>query len=128
MNIGLLVINLAPFELLFICLGGVQETSVGVSSLEVIQSRDSRELRTQNPEPQGFVEENQDIGPFFEKDNVHSINGSSRHGIAKKNSAANRVKVKQANTKTDMWWMNLRYVLVCARRIFLFTCFSVALP
>ncbi|KAJ1395217.1 hypothetical protein SESBI_33588 [Sesbania bispinosa] len=70
--------------------GGFQKTSVGMSSLEV----------------------NQDSGPIFEKDNVHSINGSSRHGLPKTNSAANRVKVKQANTRTDMWWLNLRYVLV----------------
>ncbi|KAG5011123.1 hypothetical protein AAZX31_07G229200 [Glycine max] len=41
-----------------------------------------------------------------------SINGSLRNGLSEKNSAANRVKVKQANTKTDMWWLNLRYVFV----------------
>ncbi|XP_061349194.1 uncharacterized protein LOC133294525 [Gastrolobium bilobum] len=87
--------------------GGVQETGFGISSLEVIQSK---ELRTQNS--QGFVEENQDTGPIFEKDGVHSLNGSSRHGLAKKSSAAKRVKVKQANANTDVWWLNLRYVLV----------------
>ncbi|KAK7363577.1 hypothetical protein VNO77_05724 [Canavalia gladiata] len=42
----------------------------------------------------------------------HSANGSSRQGLAKTKSAANSVKVKQANTKADMWWLNLRYVLV----------------
>ncbi|KHN03357.1 hypothetical protein glysoja_004383 [Glycine soja] len=41
-----------------------------------------------------------------------SINGNSRHELAKKNSQANRVKVKQANTKTDVWWLNLHYVFV----------------
>ncbi|CAI8610652.1 unnamed protein product [Vicia faba] len=68
--------------------GGLPKNSVGMSSPEV------RESRTQNS--QGF-----------EKDNVHSINGSSGHGFAIKNSAR-----KQANTRTDMWWLNLRYVLV----------------
>lgn len=103
--------NLAQFESFSICLGGFKETSVGMSSPEVIQSRDSRELRTQNP--QGFVKGNQDTGPILEKDNLHGINGSSGHGLTKKNSAANEVQVKQANTRTDMWWLNLRYVLVC---------------
>ncbi|TKY54154.1 hypothetical protein E2542_SST18560 [Spatholobus suberectus] len=82
--------------------GAVQETN--------FRSRKSRDLSIQNS--QGFVEENQDTGPIFEKDGVHSINGSSRHGLAKKNPAANRVEVKQANSKTDMWWLNLRYVFV----------------
>ncbi|KAK2412057.1 hypothetical protein QL285_047283 [Trifolium repens] len=68
--------------------GGFPETSVGMSSPEV------KELRTQNSKG-------------FEKDNVDSINGSSGRGFAKKNSA-----LKQANTRTDMWWLNLRYVLV----------------
>ena len=80
-----------------------------MSAVEVKQSRESRELRTQKS--QSFVEENHDAGPSFEKDVVHSINGSSRNGLTRKKSAANRVKVKQANTKTDMWWLNLRYVL-----------------
>lgn len=101
--------NLAQFELFFICLGAFPETSIGMSSPEV------RELRTQNT--QGF-----------EKDNVDSINGSSGHGLAKKNSAANKAKVKQEKSKTDIWWLNLRYVLVCARQFFLFTYFSVAYP
>lgn len=84
-----------------------------MSSPEVIQSRGS--TSTQNSWV--FVEENQET-PIFEKDSVHSVNGSSRDGLAKQNSAANIVKVKQANTKTDMWWRNLRYVLVCARYFF----------
>lgn len=101
--------NLAQFELFFICLGGFPETSIVMSSPEV------RELRTQNS--QGF-----------EKDNVASINGSSGHGLAKKKPAANKAKVKQAKSRTDIWWLNLRYVLVCARQFFLFTYFSVAYP
>ncbi|XP_057415099.1 uncharacterized protein LOC130709977 [Lotus japonicus] len=90
--------------------GGVQETSVGMSSLEVIQLNDSSETRTQNS--QFFEEGNRGTSPILEKDNVRSVNGSSRHGLAKKKSADNRVKAKQANTKIDMWWLNLRYVLV----------------
>ncbi|XP_027331294.1 uncharacterized protein LOC113846823 isoform X2 [Abrus precatorius] len=91
-------------------------TEVGVktkstNNVEVIQSSKSRELRTQNSRGT-FVEENQDTGSIFEKGDVHSINGSSRQGLAKKKSVANRVKVKQANTKTDIWWLKLRYVLV----------------
>lgn len=87
--------------------GGLQETSFGKSAPEVIQLRELRMQNSHDP-----VEENRDNGPIFEKDDVHRINGSSRRGLAKKNSAANRVKVKQANTKTDMRWLNLRYVLV----------------
>ncbi|CAL5198890.1 unnamed protein product [Lathyrus oleraceus] len=68
--------------------GGFPKNSVGMSSPEV------RELRTQNS--QGF-----------EKDNVHRINGSSGHGFAMKSSAH-----EQRNTRTDMWWLKLRYVLV----------------
>ncbi|CAJ2653914.1 unnamed protein product [Trifolium pratense] len=68
--------------------GGFPETSVEMSSPEV------KELRTQDSKG-------------FEKDNVDSINGSSGRGFAKKNSA-----LKQANTRTDVWWRNLRYVLV----------------
>ncbi|GAU11165.1 hypothetical protein TSUD_197890 [Trifolium subterraneum] len=68
--------------------GGFLETSVGMSSPEV------KELRTQDSKG-------------FEKDNVDSINGSSGRVFANKNSA-----LKQANTRTDMWWLNLRYVLV----------------
>lgn len=105
------MINLAQFELFIICLGGLQETSFGKSAPEVIQLRELMMQNSHDP-----VEENRDNGPNFEKDDVHSINGSSRRGLAKKNSAANRVKVKQANTKTDMWWLNLRYVLVCAKK------------
>lgn len=90
-----------------------------MSSLEVIQLNDSSETRTQNS--QFFEEGNRGTSPILEKDNVRSVNGSSRHGLAKKKSADNRVKAKQANTKIDMWWLNLRYVLVCA----MFTYFPV---
>ncbi|XP_058758249.1 uncharacterized protein LOC131631471 [Vicia villosa] len=68
--------------------GGFPKNNVEMSSTEV------RDLRTQNS--QGS-----------EKDNGHRINGSSGRGFAIKNSAP-----KQANTRTDMWWLNLRYVLV----------------
>ncbi|KAE9602160.1 hypothetical protein Lal_00049946 [Lupinus albus] len=87
--------------------GGFQEASFQKSAAEVIQLR---ELSTLNS--QGSVEENQETSPIFEKDDVHSINGSSRHGLAEKTSAANRDKVKKENTKTDIWWLNLRYILV----------------
>ncbi|CAJ1941009.1 unnamed protein product [Sphenostylis stenocarpa] len=81
-----------------------------MSSMEVIQSKKSKDLSTQNSK--GFVEENQDTDPSFKEDGVHSTNGNSRHGLTKKDSAADRVKLedKQANTKTDLWWLNLRYV------------------
>jgi len=39
----------------------------------------------------------------FEKDNVDGINGNSGHGLAEKKSAANRVKFKKTNTRTNMW-------------------------
>ncbi|CAL0307223.1 unnamed protein product [Lupinus luteus] len=87
--------------------GGFQEASFLKSAPEVIQLR---ELSTQNS--QSYVEENQETSPIFEKDDVLSINGSSRHGLAKQTSAANRDNVKQGNTKNDRWWLNLRYVLV----------------
>ncbi|KAK7292268.1 hypothetical protein RIF29_08046 [Crotalaria pallida] len=87
--------------------GEIQETSFGKSAHEVIQSRESR---TENS--QGSLEENQDTDPINEKDDMQDINGSSRLDLAKKTSAANSVKVKQANTKTDVWWLNLRFVLV----------------
>lgn len=74
-----------------------------------ILSSKSRESGIQNF--QGFVEENQDTGTSFGKDVVHSKNSGSTDGLAKKKSAANRV-FKQSNTKTDMWWLNLRYVFV----------------
>lgn len=96
--------------------GGAKETTSGMSSMEVIQSRKSRDLSSQNT--QGFVEENQDTGLSFEKDGVHSINGSSRPGLTKKHSSAYRIKrkVKQTeDTKTDLWWLNLRYVFVSTR-------------
>ncbi|RDY04666.1 hypothetical protein CR513_11592, partial [Mucuna pruriens] len=88
----------------------VPESNFGMSSLEGVQSRKSRDSSIQNS--QAFVQEKQDRGPIFEKDGVHSINGSLRHGLAKKKSAADRGEVKQANTKTDIWWLNLRYVFV----------------
>ncbi|KOM33504.1 hypothetical protein LR48_Vigan01g306000 [Vigna angularis] len=96
--------------------GDARETAPGMSSMEVIQSRKSRDLSTQNS--QGFVEENQDTGISFEKDGVHSVNGSSRHGLTEKRSPANRIKlkVKQADTETDLWWLNLRYVFVILMR------------
>lgn len=75
-----------------------------------MSSTEVRDLRTQNS--QGS-----------EKDNVHRINGSSGHGFAIKHSAP-----KQANTRTDMWWLNLRYVLVRASEFVLLTYFSVAQP
>ncbi|XP_019451046.1 PREDICTED: uncharacterized protein LOC109353287 isoform X1 [Lupinus angustifolius] len=87
--------------------GGFEEASFPKSAPEVIQLR---ELSTQNS--LGSVEENQETSPIFEKGDVHGINGSSRHGLAEKTSAANRDKVKQENAKTDIWWLNLRYVLV----------------
>jgi len=115
------MINVAQFELTFIFLGGAQETTSGMSSMEVIQSRKSRDLSTQNS--QIFVEENQDTGLRFEEDGVHSTNGSSRHGLTKKHSPANRIK--QTDTKTDLWWLNLRYVFVSTRKIiFVYLSFS----
>jgi len=110
------MINVAQSELTFIFVGGAKETTSGMSSMEVIQSRKSRDLSSQNT--QGFVEENQDTGLSFEKDGVHSINGSSRPGLTKKHSSAYRIKrkVKQTeDTKTDLWWLNLRYVFVSTR-------------
>lgn len=88
--------------------GGVQETNFGMSSLEATQSRKLRDSSIKKS--QDFVEESRET--IVENDGVHSINGGSRHGLAKKNSAANRVEVKKANTKTGMWWLNLRYVFV----------------
>jgi len=112
-------------------LGDARETAPWISSMEVIQSRKSRDLSTQNS--QGFEEENQDTGISFEKDDVHSVNGNSRHGLTKKHSPANRtkLKVKQADTETDLWWLNLRYVFVSARKIvfvFLFFICIICLP
>lgn len=104
-------INLSQFELFVIFLGGFMESSFGRSSDEVIQSRKSRALRTNNS--LGIVEQNHYTGPILEKDDVQSINGNPTHGIAGNGSAAKRVEVKQANTENDMWWLNLRYVLVC---------------
>ncbi|KAL2339031.1 hypothetical protein Fmac_013477 [Flemingia macrophylla] len=71
--------------------GGAQETNFCISSHEVIQSRKSRDSSIQNS--LGFVEESQET-------------------IAKRISAANRVEVKKANTRTAMWWLKLRYVFV----------------
>ncbi|XP_020225964.1 uncharacterized protein LOC109807762 isoform X2 [Cajanus cajan] len=87
------------------------KTGVGVknrSGDNVTQPRKLRDSSIQNSK--GFVEESQET--IVENDGVHSINGGSRHGLAKKSSAANRVEVKKANTKTGMWWLNLRYVFV----------------
>ncbi|CAL0325806.1 unnamed protein product [Lupinus luteus] len=77
--------------------GGIQEAKFTKSAHEVLPVS---------------LEENQDSGPIFEKGDVHNINGSSRHGLAEKFSAANGGKVKQANTNSDKWWLNLSYVLV----------------
>ncbi|XP_019462585.1 PREDICTED: uncharacterized protein LOC109361551 isoform X2 [Lupinus angustifolius] len=85
------------FQDLRVSSGGVQEAKFTKSAHEVITVS---------------LEENQDSGPIFEKDDVHSINGSSRHGLAEKTSAANGDEVKQANTNSDKWWLNLSYVLV----------------
>ncbi|KAE9609597.1 hypothetical protein Lal_00006603 [Lupinus albus] len=63
--------------------GGVQEAKFVKSAHEVISVS---------------LEENQPTGPICAKDDVHSING--------------RDKVKQANTNSDKWWLNLQYVLV----------------
>lgn len=126
-----MLINVAEFELISIFLGDARETAPGMSSMEVIQSRKSRDLSTQNS--QGFEEENQDTSISFEKDGVHSVNGSSRHGLTEKRSPANRInlKVKQADTKTDLWWLNLNYVFVSSRKflsVFLFFSCIICLP
>ncbi|XP_019462586.1 PREDICTED: uncharacterized protein LOC109361551 isoform X3 [Lupinus angustifolius] len=71
------------FQDLRVSSGGVQEAKFTKSAHEVITVS---------------LEENQDSGPIFEKDDVHSING--------------RDEVKQANTNSDKWWLNLSYVLV----------------
>ncbi|KAF7837820.1 uncharacterized protein G2W53_006302 [Senna tora] len=92
--------------------GGSPESSFERSSVEVSQSRKSSELRTRNS--QGIVEENQDTSPILEKDDVLSINGNPKHGITDNVSAVK--KDKQANTEMDMWWLNLRYVLVILMR------------
>ncbi|XP_054806180.1 LOW QUALITY PROTEIN: uncharacterized protein LOC129308811 [Prosopis cineraria] len=94
--------------------GGFPEDSFGMSSVEVIQSRKSKDLRTRNS--LGIVEEDQDDNKIFEKGDVLSVNGNPKHGIADKVSAANNVKVKLAITENDMWWSNLRYVLVIIMR------------
>ncbi|KAI4345414.1 hypothetical protein L6164_012541 [Bauhinia variegata] len=93
---------------------GLQETSFGRSTLEVKQSRKSRESEMENFK--GSVEDNQDGSSGFEKDDLRSINRSPKHGLAEKISAANGVKAKPANTETDMWWTKLRHVLVILMR------------
>ncbi|XP_028751538.1 uncharacterized protein LOC114711322 isoform X2 [Neltuma alba] len=94
--------------------GGTPEDGFGRSSVEVTRSRKSKDLRTQNT--RGIVGENQDASPNFEKGDGRSMNGNPKHGIADNVSAAKNVKVKQANAETDMWWLNLRYVLVIVMR------------
>ncbi|KAK7387908.1 hypothetical protein VNO78_22706 [Psophocarpus tetragonolobus] len=96
--------------------GGVQKTNSGTSSHEAIQSSKSRDLSTEKFHC--FVEENQEKGLSLEKDDEHSIHGRSKPGLTKKNSAANGVnlKAKPENTKTDLWWLNLRYVFIILMR------------
>lgn len=43
---------------------------------------------------------------------VSSRNGSSRRKVAEKKSVSNKVRDRQSHSETDLWWLNLPYVLV----------------
>lgn len=58
-----------------------------------------------------FMKENQET---IEEGNhlVSSRNGSSRCKVAETKPVSNNVPDRQSNSETDMWWLNLPYVLV----------------
>ncbi|PON80360.1 ABC subfamily C protein [Parasponia andersonii] len=70
--------------------GVFRESKLGRPSVEVAKSRD---LGTEN----GHLS--------------LSRNGSSRHKVAEKKLASNKVQDRQSDSETDMWWLELPYVL-----------------
>lgn len=67
---------------------------------------------------QNFERENWETVEESNELPVFSRNGSSRLNEAKKKSASNKVLEKQSNVQTDLWWLNLPYVLVRETKIF----------
>ncbi|KAI9122938.1 hypothetical protein K1719_005827 [Acacia pycnantha] len=86
-------------------------------NLEELMAKSNEETGTRVKDKRSDGGFGEDAKTNFEKgDDVLSINGNPKHGIADNVSAAKNVKVKQANAETDIWWLKLRYVLVIIMR------------
>ncbi|XP_022722937.1 uncharacterized protein LOC111280048 isoform X2 [Durio zibethinus] len=82
------------------------ESSQEMLSTEVMKSRKSRDLDTQNS--QVFTKENQEARTKSDK---HAFLHTSKSRDVCNKPPANKVKDNQPGIKTDPWWLNLPYVL-----------------
>lgn len=90
--------------------GVIQGSRPRRPSVEVAKWTTTRELGMEND--QNFEREKWETVEESNELPVFSRNGSSRLNEAKRKSASNKVLEKQSNVQTDLWWLNLPYVLV----------------
>ncbi|KAH7513366.1 hypothetical protein FEM48_Zijuj12G0192500 [Ziziphus jujuba var. spinosa] len=91
--------------------GIVQESGLGRSSIEVAKSGALREFGED-----GQTTLKEDESNVMEFNPALSVNGSQRNRKAENRSTDREVQDKKSNTETDMWWLNLPYVLVVLMR------------
>ncbi|GAV74908.1 hypothetical protein CFOL_v3_18388 [Cephalotus follicularis] len=84
------------------------------SYVEVMESENLKHFGTQKP--QNFTKEKQKTATKSDKQASVGRKGSSKHGEVGSELLANKVRDQPADFKTDLWWLNLPYVLAILMR------------